>query len=64
MLDERKENRRLRLIQLMAERRFTITDHLLQWLLRKQPDQLDKERTKPPKRAAFFATRKNVTDGY
>ena len=68
MLYERKENRRLRLIQLMAERfagkQALLSDHVgvspnlvsryVRGVKGIGEDMRDKERTKPPKRAAFF----------
>lgn len=78
MLDERKENRRLRLIQLMAERfagkQALLSDHVgvspnlvsryVRGVKGIGEDMRDKERTKPPKRTAFFRHAENVTDRY
>ena len=76
MLDERKENRRLRLIQLMAERfagkQALLSDHVgvspnlvsryVRGVKGIGEDMRDKERTKPPKRAAFFGYSEEVVE--
>ena len=76
MLDERKENRRLRLIQLMAERfagkQALLSDHVgvspnlvsryVRGVKGIGEDMRDKERTKPPKRAVFFGYSEEVVE--